>query len=124
MGEHTIEVYDGKIYGVQISEYGLEKGYLDYRTLAEIVGDVILNNTVRDKTMLDWEIVNGEFNDMVCSDYIISRRGYVFLKEYTDELVFYNENLDLYIWAVTHWGTSWEYVLTDVKIVEWSDNNE
>ena len=31
------------------------------------------------------------------------------------EIVYYSEELDLYIWGVTHYGTSWDYVLTDIK---------
>lgn len=72
---------------------------MDFQTLARIMGDCILNNTIREATMLDWKIANGEFDNMVMSDYIISEYGYKFLKEYTDELVFYNEKLDLYIWG-------------------------
>lgn len=106
-----------KVYGVKVSDYGLENGYLDYKALAEIVGDCILNNTVREQTMEDWEMVHGEFTEMVFQDYIISEPGYEFLKEHTDEYVFYNEKLDLYIWAVTHFGTSWDYVLTDIKLI-------
>lgn len=33
-----------------------------------------------------------------------------------DEVVYYNEKLDMYLWGVTHYGTSWDYVLTNVKI--------
>ena len=33
-----------------------------------------------------------------------------------DEVVYYNEKLDMYLWGVTHYGTSWDYVLTDIKI--------
>lgn len=33
-----------------------------------------------------------------------------------DEVVYYNEKLDMYLWGVTHFGTSWNYVLTDIKI--------
>lgn len=119
--ENTIEMYGGKIYGVEVSEYGLEKGYLDFRTLAKILEDCILNNTIRDHTLSDWKIVAGEFDEAVMSDYIISEYGYKFLKAYTDELVFYNENLDVYIWAVTHWGTSWDYELTHTRLVEMDD---
>lgn len=32
------------------------------------------------------------------------------------ETVLENEELGLYIWCVDHWGTSWDYVLTDIKI--------
>ena len=117
MEERSIKLYGNIVYGVEVSRYGLENGYLDYRTLSKIVGACILNNTVRDRTMLDWEIVAGEFDDVVFQDYIIAESGYKFLAEYTDELVFYNENLDMYIWAVTHFGTSWDYVLTNIKLV-------
>ena len=41
---------------------------------------------------------------------IISGNGAEILEDYTDEIVFYNDNLDLYVWGVTHWGTSWDYV--------------
>jgi hypothetical protein len=116
--ENTIEMYGGKIYGVAVSDYGLKKGYLDYKALADILEDCILNNTLRDRTMSDWEIVAGEFDEAVMSDYIISENGYKFLKEYTDELVFYNKYLNVYIWAITHWGTSWDHVLTNTKLIE------
>ena len=113
-----MKVYNGKVYGVAVSNYGLEKGYLDYQTLAGIVGDCILNNTVRAETMEDWVMVAGEFKEMVFQDYIISEQGYRFLEDLTDELVFYNERLDMHIWAVTHYGTAWSHVLTDIKLVK------
>ena len=113
-----MKVYNGKVYGVAVSNYGLEKGYLDYQALAGIVGDCILNNTVRAETMEDWDMVSGEFKEMVFQDYIISEQGYRFLEDLTDELVFYNEKLDIYIWAVTNYGTAWSHVLTDIKLVK------
>ena len=48
--------------------------------------------------------------------FIISDNGAEILKDYTNEIVFYNESLDMYVWGVTHWGTSWDYVLTDIKL--------
>ena len=27
-----------------------------------------------------------------------------------------NETLDLYIWGVTHYGTGWDYVLTNINL--------
>lgn len=49
--------------------------------------------------------------------YIISDNGASILCDLTNEIVFYNEDLDMYIWGVTHWGTGWDYVLTDVPVV-------
>lgn len=113
-----IEMYNGKVFGKEVSSYGLEKGYLDYQTLGQIVGDAIFNGTVRYRTAEDWEVVAGDGDQEVMSDYMISKQGYNFLAEYTDELVFYNEHLDIYIWGVCHWGTAWSHVLTNVKLVE------
>lgn len=48
--------------------------------------------------------------------YIIDGAGAEILEDYTNEIVFYNEELDLYVWGVTHFGTSWDYVLTDIEI--------
>ena len=99
-----------------VSDYAKEKGYLDYKTLAHMLEDLILNNTIREATLGEWEIVAGNFDKMVMQDFIISRYGYEILKDYTNELVFYNDNLGIYIWAVCHWGTSWDYELTRTKL--------
>lgn len=52
--------------------------------------------------------------DEIFQYYIISGQGAEILEDYTNEIVFYNSELDLYVWGVTHWGTSWDYVLTDI----------
>lgn len=48
--------------------------------------------------------------------YIVNENGADIIKEYTDDPLYYNEALDMYLWGVTHYGTSWDYVLTDVKL--------
>lgn len=118
MSKHQLEVYGNKVWGVEVSNYGLEHGRLDYKALAEIVGDCIPNNTVREETACDWEIISGTFDNAIMQDFIISEQGYKLLAEYTDELVLYNETLDLYVWAVDHTGTSWNYVLTDIELIK------
>lgn len=52
--------------------------------------------------------------------FIVSDNGAEILERY-NEIVFYNEELDMYVWGVTHWGTSWDYVLTDIKICEYKE---
>lgn len=52
--------------------------------------------------------------DEIFQYYIVDDNGARILKE-INEIVFYNEELDMYVWGVTHWGTSWDYVLTDIK---------
>lgn len=109
---------DGKVFGYEVSAYGKEKGYLDYRTLANILEDLVPNNLIRDKTLRDWEIVSGTFKEAIMQDFIITKYGYEMLEKYTDELVFYNKNLDMYIWAATRLDHGWAYVLTDIKLRE------
>ena len=46
--------------------------------------------------------------------YIVSSNGAEILEK-CNEIVYYNDELDMYVWGVTHWGTSWDYVLTDIK---------
>lgn len=48
--------------------------------------------------------------------FIISDWGARLLQQETSEIVYYNETLDMYLWGVTHCGTSWDYVLTSIKI--------
>lgn len=38
--------------------------------------------------------------------YIISDSGAEYLKDITDELVFYDSELNIYVWGITHFGTS------------------
>ncbi len=48
--------------------------------------------------------------------FIVSNNGAKLIEKYTNDPLFYNEELDLYVWGVTHFGTSWSYVLTNVKL--------
>ena len=55
-----------------------------------------------------------DYTDEIYQYYIVDDNGARILKE-INEIVFYNEELDMYVWGVTHYGTSWSYVLTDIK---------
>ena len=170
-------LYQGKWYGENVSSYGIEHGYIDYRCLAGAVGDMVLCNDI---TKLFYADINGEYNEVeqehgyidnseeieakqeqiealentlenafddehiiylnnqieiikeqieeleqeqdnqpeIYQYYIISDNGADILKRFTDEIVYYIPVLNVYVWGVTHWGTSWDYVLTDIKIEE------
>ena len=47
--------------------------------------------------------------------YIVSDNGADILRE-AGEALFYNDKLDMYVWGVDHWGTSWGYVLTNITL--------
>lgn len=151
-------------YGNAISEYGMQKGYVDYATLSKCF-DAVLNNDIMSLTydIGYWEQVSGiidntdeieeleekrdelkeenesspsqiieneinEINDKiedlereqnddpeVYQWYIVDDWGAKLLQE-IDQIVYYNETLDMYLWGVTHYGTSWDYVLTSIAI--------
>ena len=112
-------------YGQTLSNHEIENGYISYRTLANALHGCILNNEIYSKAwdMGEWELVNGSYYDSdedsyadIFQWYIISDYGYEILSNCTDEIVFYHEELDMYLWAITHYGTSWDYVDTDIKI--------
>lgn len=47
--------------------------------------------------------------------FIVGDLGAKLLQD-INEIVYYNDTLDMYLWGVTHYGTSWDYVLTNIKI--------
>ena len=150
-------------YGHKISDYGLQHGRVDYRTLASAF-QAVLNNEIMSKTwdIGYWEQESGfidnsdkiqeleeqieeleeeeketgvsysdeieelkneieeleeeqenSYNEEIFQYYIVDDNGAQILKEF-NEIVFYNSELDMYLWGVTHYGTSWDYVLTDI----------
>ena len=114
-------------YGKEISSEGIKYGYVDYACLRDAIGGAILNNTIVSATanIGYWDCVNGsEYNEEteeykeVYQYFIIGEYGARILSDETNEIIYRNEELDLYVWGVTHYGTSWDYVLTDIAI-EW-----
>lgn len=111
-------------YGNEISQYGMENGYVDYRTLANSFNHVRNNDIIPNTSDIGyWYIVNGNEYDEetytyteIFQYYIIDYSGFQILSKMTNEIVFYNESLDMYVWGVTHYGTAWDYVLTDIEI--------
>lgn len=122
--ERSIKLYGNRAYGHKVSEYGLKHGYLDYYTLSEIVGDCVRNNYIFEYVGYEnWQLESGEeenedgYYQEVYQYYIITYEGARILKDLTDEIVYYHEELDMYLWGITHFGTSWDYVLTDIKLI-------
>lgn len=103
------------LWGHEISPYGQEMGYLDYGTLAKAVNHVLANELMAqtDGLLGYWEPM-GECDDEVFQWYIVDESGADLLLE-CGEQVWRNEVLDMYLWGVTHWGTAWDYVLTNVR---------
>lgn len=117
----------GKYFcGNEISNYGKEHGFLDYDTFSRAF-DHVLNNSIFELGQgigYGWELVNGLDFDYeeeeiieepeVFQWYIVSDLGAQIIQDYTNEILYYHDKLDIYLWGVTHWGTGWDYVLTDI----------
>lgn len=117
----------GKYFcGNEISNYGKEHGFLDYDTFSRAF-DHVLNNSIFELGQgigYGWELVNGLDFDYeeeeiieepeVFQWYIVSDSGAQIIQDYTNEILYYHDKLDIYLWGVTHWGTGWDDVLTDI----------
>lgn len=107
-------------YGNEISQYGLENGRVDYATLAKCF-NAVSNNDIMQLTydIGYWDRVSGTVDNTdepeVFQWYIVDDWGARLLQE-INEIVYYNETLNMYLWGVTHYGTSWDYVLTSIAI--------
>lgn len=63
------------------------------------------------------ELLNGDDSiDEVFQFYIIPDYVATHLIAHTNEIIYYYENLDIYILGVTHCGTSWDYVGAEYKL--------
>ena len=116
--------------GEKISEYGLKHGYVDYRTFTKNM-EMVLNNDLMftlENNGYYFEPVNGFDSDYdddeneneeyeypeIYQYFIVDDQAAEMIKDYTNDPLFYCETLDLYIYGITHYGTSWDYVLTDI----------
>lgn len=113
------KLYGTTFCGNEASEYGKEKGYLDYAAFAKAFESVLCNDIIEktDNIIGYWEQVSGSCDD-IYQYFIVDDNGANCIQDYTNDPLFYNEELNLYVWGIdlTHYGTSWDYVLTDIKL--------
>lgn len=76
-----------------------------YEDLSRQVGGMVLANEIASRPL---ELINGGLDNEIFQYFIISDPD--FLLEHTDEVVFHDEELDLYIWGIDHFGTAWSGV--------------
>lgn len=109
---------------------------ITYEELARRVGDIFLFNKAPELDPEFWYegIENGskdyctkheeceedqddcEYEETeVFQWYLVNSRGADYLTRKTDELVFWSEKLQEYIWGVTHFGTAWSGVDIELK---------
>lgn len=97
-----------------------------YRDMIEFCCDnMILNNDIIPTLISNgfyFEVESGSDYDDELDEYvdiyqyyIISSRDAERLEEYTNEIVYYCEELDIYLLGVTHFGTPWNGVSANWK---------
>lgn len=88
--------------------------------------DLILNNNLINNLNFELyrsvELDEDEDDDTqyyidVFQYYIIDERN-LFIANLLNEPVYYNYDNDLYLLGITHYGTGWDYVLTDINLNE------
>ena len=112
-----------------LNDEELRTGKVSYgRIVNRLIGNLVLCNNIGNIDNSIWEqvAISGEVGDYeeiyqfyLCNvpDYIIEWN-----KELNTPLIIsYSEMLDTYVLMVNHFGTSWDYVMTDV---EWSEDYE
>lgn len=102
-----------------------KKGFASYRTLVHRFVDnlVLCNNILELDEFLFDNIVVGKIGEdtEIYQAYIIDIANYniEYLQENTNDIIIaYSELLDCYVLLVDHFGTSWDYVPTDVKLTD------
>ena len=138
----------GLLKNDRMGEYEKEQGYASYRTIIDYyIGDIVLcNNIVEvDESVIDnmtlqneikyynkngEEITDDEYyedenayseeeNNEIFQWYLCNVSQYD--KEQLEEMgiiMSYSDKLDCDVLCVDHWGTSWDYVLTNVKLFD------
>lgn len=112
--------------------YYMDTNTINYRTLTDFIfTDMILcNNIVRYSD--NWDLELGDDYNEEMGEYIDIYQYYIVdfdswrlekYKEYLQEtkkesdlILWYDNDLDIYILGVSHYGTSWDCVSTDIEI--------
>ena len=103
-----IEELENKISDTEEKMEELDEKSNDYKVLESEIDEM--------QSRIDELQNQQDYPPEVFQWYIVDGNGADIIKEYTDDPLYYNEALDMYLWGVTHYGTSWDYVLTDVKL--------
>lgn len=138
----------GLLKSEKMGEYEKEQGYASYRTIIErFIGDIVLCNNIIEIDESVYENMvqenatkyyneNGE--EITEDEYYNDENAYAenntpeiyqwylcnigqWEKEQLEKMgiiLSYSDKLDCDVLCVDHWGTSWDYVLTDVKLFD------
>lgn len=129
-----------------LTDYEKENNKISFRRLVErLFTDMVLCNNITKLFYTDINDVYSEPQKEIGEDYDTENNEYIDIYQYfivdfsswTYELMtkyseqfgkefilYYIEELNLYILGVTHFGTGWDYVLTDIEPSEDMQNTQ
>lgn len=107
---------------------GIDGNYASYKTMIEkYVSDMVMANDIISITQADghdWELYSGidyieedDYSLDIYQYFIIDESDAERLAENTNEIIYYCKDLELYVLGVTHFGSSWSIVPTDLEII-------
>jgi len=104
----------------KMGDYEKEKGKASYRTIVEyFVRDIVLCNNIIDVDPSVFNNVEFDIDTEIFQWYLCEVSDYNKKKAQECGLLFsYSNLLDLDVLCVDHYGTSWDYVLTDCDLVD------
>ena len=108
-----------------LSEYEKKNNRISYRRLIERLGKTWLFNNAPELSEYDFEYeVNSDYDEEkdeyidIYQYYLLDINNYMIEKlrdlKCKDVIIAWSEKLENYILMVDHFGTSWDYVLTDI----------
>ena len=116
----------GLLKNEKMGAYELEKGFASYKTIVErFIGDIVLCNNIVNIDENIFENVRGELGeDVEIFQYYLCNIGQWEAEqlEKMGLITSYSDVLDCDVLLVDHFGTSWDYVLTDVKLFDNYEN--
>ena len=100
-------------------------GNLSYSTLCELCfTDMVLCNNIPSVDYSIWDNMEWEPEDEdgeypnIYQYFLVDTDNYWFEIYKDNFLMSYSDELDVYVLCVTHFGMSWSYIPTDVKIID------
>lgn len=106
----------------RFSDYELKHKKASYETIVKmLVGDIVLCNKIAEIDYSVWDNLEFELeeDDEIYQWYLCNISDYD--KKIAKEcglLFTYSDLLDCDVLCVDHWGTSWDYVLTECEITD------
>lgn len=119
-GLGTWQIVNGSLYtffDTDGNEYTNEEALERIRELEEMIEEADEDqNAAIEAWKADIESLDRPEENTIYQYYIVSRRGAELLMEETNETVFFNPELDMFVWGITTYGTAWNCLLTGIPL--------